>query len=161
MSDEKTLAVGVGDIKIARAPVVITTYLGSCVAVCLYCPLYQVGGLLHLMLPRASAAPAGIALKKEKYADTGIPEMLRQLKNIFKLEKDAFVAKIFGGANVLKSVSRHVGEENLAATQEILGNLKIAVLASRTGGDKGYKIAFDLNTGKVTCRVFGGDPADY
>jgi chemotaxis protein CheD len=161
MSDEKTLAVGVGDIKIAQSPVIISTYLGSCLAVCLYAPSYKAGGLLHLMLPRAYATPEGVTLKKEKYADTGIPEMLRQLKNIFKLEKGAFVAKIFGGANVLKNVNRRIGEENLAAVQEILKNLKIAVIASQTGGDKGYKIAFDLNTGKVICRVFGGNPIEY
>ncbi|OGX37217.1 MAG: hypothetical protein A3D87_09365 [Omnitrophica WOR_2 bacterium RIFCSPHIGHO2_02_FULL_50_17] len=161
MSDEKILSVGVGDIQVAKAPIIITTYLGSCVAVCLYAPLHKVGGVIHFMLPKAGPTHEGLILKKEKYADTGIPELLRQLKNVFKLEKDAFVAKIFGGANVVKSVSRQFGQENVEAAGEIIKRLRMNILASHTGGEKGYKIMFDLNTGKVNCTVFGGPPIEY
>ncbi len=161
MDEQKTLSVGVGDIKIAKAPMVITTYLGSCVAVCLYSPVHKVGGVLHLMLPEAKPTKDGQILKKEKYADTGIEELLRQLKNIFKLEKEDFVAKIFGGANVLKHVNRHIGDENLEAVHRILIDLKIRIVGFHTGGEKGYKIMFDTQTGKVLCRIFGEEPREY
>lgn len=162
MSDvKKTLSVGIGDIKIAKAPAVISTYLGSCVAVCLYSPPHKAGGLIHLMLPRASLTKEGHILKKEKYADTGIPELLHQLKTVFKLEKEDFIAKIFGGANILRNVNRQIGNENVEAARDILRGLNIRIVVCQTGGDKGYKVEFDLNTGKVLSRVFGEEPKEY
>lgn len=161
MSDEKTLSVGVGDIQVAEAPTIITTYLGSCVAVCLYASLHKVGGIIHFMLPRACPTHGGLILKKEKYADTGIPELLRQLKDVFKLEKNDFTAKLFGGANILKNVNRQIGNENIEAAKDILRGLNIKILVSKTGGEKGYGVEFDLNTGKVLCRVFGEEPQEY
>ncbi len=161
MDKGRTLSVGVGDIKIAKAPTVITTYLGSCVAVCLYSARHKVGGMLHLMLPQSRPSKDGAALKKEKYADTGIPELLRQLKVIFNIEKENFVAKIFGGASILTNVRQHIGDENLKAVHDILNDLKIPVIGSHVGGDRGYKIEFDVGAGKVLCRVFGEQPKEY
>ena len=37
----------------------------------------------------------------------------------------------------------------------------INILASRTGGTKGYNIALDTYTGDVTCRIFGESVAVY
>lgn len=159
--NSQNIAVGVGDIKVGKAPQSINTYLGSCVAVCLYAPGHKVGGMIHLMLPVARPNQEGMVLKKEKYADTGIPELFRQLKNTFGLEKEEFVAKIFGGANILKNVRYHIGKENITAVQKILKSNRIRIISSHTGGEKGYKIEFDLRTGRVTCRVFGEDPQEY
>ncbi len=161
MSIENRVLVGVGDIKIDRDPVVLSTFLGSCIAVCLYSPSRKAGGMVHFLLPRAREIREGKIPKKEKYADTGIPELLRRLKNVFNIEKDDFVAKMFGGANVLKMVSRRVGEENIAAARAILRGLKIAVVSASTGGERGYKIDFDLATGKVFCQVFNEEVKEY
>ncbi|MBI5150191.1 MAG: chemotaxis protein CheD [Candidatus Omnitrophica bacterium] len=161
MPIENKVLVGVGDIKIDKAPAVLSTFLGSCVAVCLYSPSRKVGGMVHYLLPKAKEMQEGKIPKKEKYADTGIPELLRRLKNVFNIEKDDFVAKIFGGANVLRMVNRRVGEENVAAARAILRELKIVVVSASTGGEKGYKLDFNLATGKVSCQIFNEEIKEY
>src|SRR3989338_8586343 len=126
----QSLSVGVGDIKIAKGPTVIKTYLGSCVAVCLYSARHKIVGMLHLMLPQFRPSKDGAALKKEKYADTGIPELLHQLKVVFNLEKENFVAKIFGGASILTNIRQHIGDENLQAVHRILTDSRIPIIGS-------------------------------
>lgn len=74
MDSENELIVGIADIKVGQAPQIIKTNLGSCVAVCLYNAEKKVGGMLHLMLASSSGVSNRVALKKEKYADTGITQ---------------------------------------------------------------------------------------
>ena len=68
---------------------------------------------------------------------------------------------MFGGANVLKMARRRVGEENIEAARAILRGLKIAVVGASTGGERGYKIDFDLATGKVFCQIFNEEVKEY
>jgi chemotaxis protein CheD len=161
MDRENELIVGIADIKVGQAPQIIKTNLGSCVAVCLYNAEKKVGGMLHLMLASSSGVSNRVALKKEKYADTGIPELLNQLRKSFQITERACVAKIFGGAKVLKTVARNIGDENINAVRNILQAEGIKIVASHVGGEKGYKVTFDLNTGKVTSQIFGTEPKEF
>ena len=153
------IIVGIADIKIAKAPSVIKTSLGSCVAVCLYSPSGKVGGMQHLMMPKAPENKAYI--KKAKYADTGIAELYKLLNGLCGSPKQDLVAKIFGGAKVLPHVRANIGADNVESVRSILNDMGITIVASQTGGEKGYKIEFDLSTGKVECRIFGGEPKEY
>ncbi len=155
------IIVGIADIKIGKAPSIITTNLGSCIAVCLYDKNKQVGGMLHLMLARASDGTSQEVIKIAKYADTGIPELLKKLREVYGLGKENFVAKIFGGAKILQFVSHNIGADNEIAVREILKTLGIRVVAAKTGGEKGYKVSFDLNTGKVICQIFGEPAGEF
>lgn len=145
------ILVGIGDFKISNAPNILKTNLGSCVGLTLYNPHKKIGGLLHVLLPRA---PKNKGENLSKYADTGFEQFLKELKkkgcDISKLE-----AKVFGGAHVIKAIKTRVGDENLAVIKEMLKKNRIRIKAERTGGDRGYLIWLDLSTGKVTCRVFG------
>jgi chemotaxis protein CheD len=158
---DSLIVVGVADIKIGKAPDVITTSVGSCIAVCLYHPQRRVGGMLHLMLGRMGDAGNRNGVKKAKFADSGIPELLHQLKTAFGLEDRDFVAKIFGGARILKDVSYDIGRNNEEASRAVLKNMGINIIASKTGGEKGYKVKFDLSSGKVKCRIMGEDEKEY
>jgi chemotaxis protein CheD len=77
------IVVGIADIKVGRAPSTLKTNLGSCIAVCLYDQHKKVGGMLHLMLASSNGITDKRELKKEKYADTGIAELLQQMKLSF------------------------------------------------------------------------------
>ncbi|RKY35124.1 MAG: chemotaxis protein CheD [Candidatus Omnitrophota bacterium] len=159
--DRKEIAVGMADIKIGKAPAMISTILGSCIAVCLYSSKDKTGGLLHLMMASSKGASKINNFKKAKYADTGILELLGQLKNFYGLNQRSLVAKIFGGAKVLKNVTAPIGENNQQAVKEILKENGIAIFASKLGGEKGYRIKFDLETGKVKCQIFGHEFEEY
>lgn len=154
------IVVGMADIKVAKAPAAIKTNLGSCIAVCLYSPALKCGGMLHLMLPSAPANRE--VVKKAKYADTGIPELLRQLRAVAGVNAHHdFVAKIFGGACVLVNVKSNIGQDNGAAVKEILADLGIKIIAQEIGGNKGYKVEFDVQTGKVVSQIFGEQAKEF
>jgi len=156
------IAVGIADIKIGKAPQVLRTTLGSCIAVCLYNSDAKVGGMLHFMMAtpfRTDVSPETI--KKGKYAQTGIPEILRQLRNHFKIEPTGFTAKLFGGANLLPTVKTEIGRENEEMARSILKTYGVRITGAKTGGPKGYRIDMDLSTGKVKCQVFGQETEEY
>jgi len=151
---------GIADIKLGRAPQVLKTNLGSCIAVCLYCAELGVGGMLHFMLdiplPKEKEG-----FKKGKYAESGIPDLIAQLKHRYGVEPHQLTAKIFGGARLLPTVTRNIGLDNDAAARRVLREFGIRIIASQTGGEKGYKVDFDLATGKVRCQVFDENVMEY
>jgi chemotaxis protein CheD len=158
---EFEIAVGMADIKIGKDPQVLTTVLGSCVGLCLYSPQQKVGGLLHLMMPSAGEMAVRPDLKKAKYADTGVAELIRTIRAMHNIQPSDLVAKMFGGAKVLQGVQRNIGQENINAVKDILKTCGIPVKASCVGGERGYRIKFSLDTGKVNCQIFGNQPEDF
>ena len=61
------------------------------------------------------------------------------------------VAKIFGGAAVLKSKKEvfFIGERNVKVAKETLAEAGIRIVAESTGGTQGRKIIFNTATGEV------------
>ncbi|MBF0298993.1 MAG: chemotaxis protein CheD [Oligoflexia bacterium] len=154
------LIVGIADIKIGQGEQIIKTSLGSCVAVCIYSKEYHAGAMIHYMLPSLEQESSN-NLKLAKYGNPGILEMLKQFKSKFKIENSELVAKIFGGAKVLKNITTNIGFCNEKIAREILHEQHIKIIASKTGGEKGYKIDFNLSNGIVLCQVFGENAAEY
>jgi chemotaxis protein CheD len=149
------------DIKTGKEPSFLSTILGSCVGVCLYVPQHQVGGLLHLMLASGNEYAGRPDFKKAKFADTGIVELIRQMRVNYGVQPSDMVAKVFGGAKVLSQVERNIGQENIEAVRSILRSAGIPVKAYKVGGEKGYRIKFHLDSGKVMCQVFGQEPEEF
>lgn len=154
------IAVGMADFKIAKDGDVLTTVLGSCVGVCLHSTRHNIAGLLHLMLPSAGDNALKPECKKPKYADTGLPELIRSMKSAGVVQSE-LTAKIFGGAKVLKEVERNLGQENVQAVQMILKEYGIPLKAYKVGGEKGYRIKFFSDSGKVVCQIFGTQAEEF
>lgn len=161
MDTSNDILVGVAELKTGKVPQVIKTNLGSCVAVCLYAPAQQAGGMLHFMMAKAPDDADAKTIKKAKYADTGIDELINQLKGLFGITHGDIQAKIFGGAKVLKEVTHNIGYSNEVAARAILKDRNIPVVSSKTGGERGYKVEFNLGTGKVKCQIFGEEIKEY
>lgn len=149
---QSEITVGVGDLKITYSPNVLKTLLGSCIGIVLHDPVKKVGGLLHVMLPRKN----GRDLKITKYADPGLPYFISQMVINAGALRGSLYAKIFGGAKMFETNGMlNIGESNEVEVRRILKDEGIKILASRTGGTKGYNISFNTHTGDVTCRIFG------
>ena len=155
MDGSHEIAVGMADYKIGKGGDVLSTVLGSCVGLCLYSPRHKAGGLLHLMMASAGPNATDPNCKKAKYADTGVPELIRSLKVSYGVNSLELTAKMFGGAKVLQGVQRNIGEENSIAVKAILKEYGIPVKALKLGGDKGYRIKFTIDPGAVSCQIFG------
>ncbi len=153
-----TITVGVGDLKITRSPNILKTLLGSCIGIILHDPINKVGGLLHIMLPKQSSNDVKIT----KYADPGLPYFISQMVTVAGASRNTMHAKIFGGAKMFETNGLlNIGESNEIEVRRILKKEGIKIIASKTGGTKGYNILFDTETGNVICRIFGAPEIIY
>lgn len=130
----------------SKTPYIINTVLGSCVAVCLFDPVNNYGGMNHYMMPLWN----GKGLATPKYGNIAIEKLIEKLISYGSLKKH-LKAKVFGGGEVME-FSRdhfHIGERNIQIAQEILKENKIPVISSSVGGKLGRKIYYKTNTGEV------------
>ena len=150
------IVVGMADLKVAKAPDILTTLgLGSCVGVTLFDKTKKIGGMAHCMLPTYKGFEGqNIA----KFADSAIIELVNQLARL-GVARNALVAKIAGGAHMFgRSQSNDmlkIGERNAAASTAILKQLGIPIIANDTGGTHGRTIELSMDTGALKIRTVG------
>jgi chemotaxis protein CheD len=127
---------------------VVSTILGSCVAVCLWDKRQKLGGMNHFILPRSGSAPPSL-----RYGDVAVASLLRELERLGTRPED-IRAKLFGGAAVLPfgSQAETVGTQNVSVALEALRCHGIPVLARRTGGQRGLYLRFHTAFGRVMVR---------
>lgn len=128
---------------------VIHTILGSCIAVCIYDPIIQHGGMCHYMLPLWN----GEGLASPKYGNIAIEKLIKKITDMGSNKKN-LIAKVFGGGEVIetKTANFHIGKRNTQLALEKLKGHGIPIKASSVGGKLGRKIIFDTHTGTVKHR---------
>ncbi|MDP0499644.1 MAG: chemotaxis protein CheD [Verrucomicrobiota bacterium JB022] len=150
------IVVGVGDMAVSnRAYITISTYaLGSCVGVIAYDPAVQTGGILHLMLPESKLSPERARQHPAVFADTGIPQFLKNLVSL-GARPGRMVVFIGGGALTLNQDNDlfKIGERNVAATRQILAHEGIQPKYSSVGGNANRSVHLEIGTGKMTLRM--------
>jgi chemotaxis protein CheD len=147
--DIPTMQVSVmqGEIHCSAVPQIMTTVLGSCVAVCLWDRVRAIGGMNHFVLP---SDPRGE--NNPRYGDVAIDQLEAGLVRLGCRITD-LQAKIFGGAAVLPAGGAHsVGSNNVRLALERLQRDRIKIIAQRTGGVLGQQIRFHTRTGDVFTR---------
>lgn len=82
----------------------IRTLLGSCVAVVIWHPLLQIGGMCHVLLPQRSGR-RGSATLDGRYADEAL-QLLLQAAAAAGTEAGEYQAKLFGGGNMFPDYLR-------------------------------------------------------
>ncbi|MBX3660371.1 MAG: chemoreceptor glutamine deamidase CheD [Ramlibacter sp.] len=130
----------------------ISTVLGSCVSTCLWDPVRCIGGMNHFMLPgdnRATPSPWGVSARFGVYAmEVLINEMIH-----LGADRKRLVAKVFGGAHVLKGFETlDVGARNSEFVLNFLKEEGIQVLAQDLLGTSPRKLHFFPATGKVQMK---------
>lgn len=143
--------VGIAELRIARAPAVLKAHgLGSCLAIALYDPDEQVGGLVHSLLPQRRATDPLTAAAK--YVDTAIRLMIAELQ-CAGAAAERLQARIAGGANMFESeyltVMNSIGVRNARIARETLRDFGIALVGEEVGGNCGRTVEFDLASGRL------------
>jgi len=156
-----THSIGIGECKASNDPadILVTHALGSCIGLMLYDPLARVGGLLHYMLPASSLDPAKGRRKPCLFADTGIPELLR---NVYTLgaAKSRLIVMAAGGAQMFDSNGAfNIGLENQLALRKILASAGVSLHKEEFGGVSSRTVRMDIATGKVMLRTAKPAPA--
>jgi chemotaxis protein CheD len=138
-----------GQLFAASAPTVISTVLGSCVAVCLHDPVGKVGGMNHYLLP--------LHVDREhspRFGTVAIPALIDAMVKA-GASRARIVAKVFGGASVIAAVGargRRLGEENAILAMRLLEEARIPVLDHDVGGSRGRKLVFFADDGTAWVR---------
>ena len=151
------IKVGMADLKACKCPDALTTLgLGSCVGVALYDPVTKIGGLLHCMQPDSTQFRNNSNIAK--FADTGIDELIRQMKALGAVDT-RIVAKIAGGAQMFANRSNsealRVGERNVIAVKAKLKSLNISILSQDCGENFGRTVEFYSETGDYVIKAVG------
>ncbi|MCX6640565.1 MAG: chemotaxis protein CheD [bacterium] len=144
--------VGVGELAASRSPgdVVKILALGSCVGVIMLAPQQKIVGLLHVALPDSSInAKRGIE-KPGTFADTGIPQLLNELKKMGHL-RGKLTVKLAGGASIMDPNNTfNIGKRNILAIKKILWKFGLGAIAEDLGGNYCRTLSVDVDSGLVT-----------
>lgn len=132
----------------AAAPALVTTILGSCIAICLWDRRHHVGGMNHYVLP------GGRGSDSLRYGDVAMARLVERMTGLGCRVED-LRAKIFGGATVLSfgAAEGTVGHRNLQMALNGLRHYGVPVVARRTGGMTGLFIRFHTASGEVMVRA--------
>jgi chemotaxis protein CheD len=151
-----------GEYRVASEPVLMSTLLGSCVAVCLYDPVKRIMGMNHFLLAN-ERYPRGAGLLASEAGRYGLQAMELLINALLRLgaRRASLQAKAFGGGNVL-AVHRGeadgffaVGEVNTRFVREFLRQDGIPLVAEDLGGTQGRQIHFDGSDYAVYLRRIG------
>jgi chemotaxis protein CheD len=121
------------------ADTVVTHALGSCIAVCVFDPLAQVAGLLHILLPESRINPVRAKEQPAAFADTGIP-MLFNAAYRLGAQKKRCVVHLIGGAEVTTSLASSatfdIGRRNILAARNSLWRNGVLIKGESVGGSQ-------------------------
>jgi len=136
-----------GEVYVTKHHELITTLLGSCIAVCMQDKRNGIGGMNHFKLP----APPGSTSVKDISTDTnyGIYAMELLINGIITNggERKYLQCKIFGGGNVVQAITNNIGEKNITFVQDFMKQERIQVLHQSTGGTAGQQVFYHPITG--------------
>ena len=149
-----------GNLFVNDNPYVVTTILGSCVAVALIDPVTKVGGINHYMMPFWG----GDGLPTPKYGNIAIGKLLEKVLS-YGAVRSRLKAKIFGGASLYwvdgkKNSSIDIGGKNILFAERSLAEEGIPIISSDTGGNRGRRILFFTDTGVVRVRMLANSAID-
>jgi chemotaxis protein CheD len=140
-----------GEYRISSDPaVVLSTVLGSCVAVCLYDPEAKVGGMNHYLLA-VGGTPGSREVKYGAMAmELLVNGLLKAGANRRRLQ-----AKLFGGARVTTSFA-NIGEANARFGREFLEREGFEIRGESLGGTNARRVQFHPASGAAWLMVVPG-----
>jgi chemotaxis protein CheD len=139
-----------GQVFVTRDPIVISTILGSCAAVCLWDRHKRVGGMNHYLLPEGQAEGPN----RLRYGNVANPELLREVLAL-GCEIRNLQAKIFGGSSAFAvNTAQSVGTRNVDLAENFLRAAGIPVVEKETSGKHGRRLVFQIADGTTTIKSF-------
>jgi len=160
----------------------IRTLLGSCVAITIWHPRLQLGGMCHFMLPsRGNPRPAAEPMDG-RYGDEAVAALMQELRRQHTQPND-YVCKLFGGGNMFRQqlgktfmgddkaigtvahgerFHRYTREacvdvpcKNVRAAKHLIEQAGFRITASHLGGQGHRNLYFEVWSGAVYLKFSG------
>ncbi|MDH4275368.1 MAG: chemoreceptor glutamine deamidase CheD [Gammaproteobacteria bacterium] len=139
-----------GEFYVTKHHELISTLLGSCVAVCMRDAVNGVGGMNHFKLPTPK-----VGTTAGDDANYGLYAMEVLINGILKAggKRQHLECRVFGGGNVLKSVDFNIGQKNIEFVKQFLHKEKIAIKGMDVGHESAQQIYYHPNSGNAFSLV--------
>jgi chemotaxis protein CheD len=153
----RRLVVGIGEFAVSNQPgdLIITHALGSCVAICLFDPIADVAGLIHILLPESRINPTRAAEQPAAFADSGIP-LLFQAAYKLGAEKKRCVVHLIGGAEITAvkdgNGAFNIGRRNILAAKNALWRNGVLIKGESVGGTIVRTVDLAVGDGRIQVR---------
>ncbi|QEP42939.1 chemotaxis protein CheD [Ectothiorhodospiraceae bacterium BW-2] len=150
----KKIVIDPGEYYVCREPSIISTLLGSCVAVCLFDQVERVIGMNHFLLAFNRTCTNPHDLLQDEMGRYGIQAMELLINRMMRMgaRKQNLQAKAFGGGQVIQANHFNIGEANIDFAVEFLRFERIPLIASSLGGNYGRMIYFHWSDFSVYMR---------
>jgi chemotaxis protein CheD len=141
---------GPGDTFVCAEPMILTTVIGSGVAICFFHGARRVAGLCHYNLPLGPQKTT----YSGRFGDSAFRTVMQQLEAL-GCTAEGMTAKVFGGANISirPSSGMTLGDENVALALNLLKKAGIPIVEQSVGGNKGRQITYRTDDGGVSVRM--------
>jgi chemotaxis protein CheD len=144
-----------GDLFFGHRQQTISTLLGSCVAVSIWHPKLQIGGMCHFVLPISREVKVHTHQKKHPegyYGDLAFKWFEAQAK-MHKTELKEYQAKVFGGSSSVDipdiQYLANIGLKNVQTAFALVADYRLQLKASDTGMKGSRRVSFEISTGDV------------
>jgi len=152
---KKIIAVVQGDQAVSSDPsVVLSTVLGSCVAVCLFDAQARVGGMNHFLLAGSGHTRSG----DMRYGVNAMELLINCLLQA-GADRHRLDAKIFGGASMTDHAG-DIGKSNAAFAIDFLHQENIPCISQSLGGEMARRVQFTPSTGAARQLQIAGAAPD-
>lgn len=141
---------------VSEPHVVLSTVLGSCIAVCLQDPVARIGGMNHFLLSEPASGEIGPG-EMQRY---GIHAMEVLINGMMArgAARERLRAHIYGGANVVSGLGE-IGSQNAAFARRFCRTEGISIAHEDVGGAFARRVEFLPHEGKSRCSRVSQVPA--
>ncbi len=142
-----------GEFHATSDPVIISTVLGSCVAVVLYDEVNKIGGMNHFLLPGSVDRAHLYSTSEGRYGIFAMELLINQMIKI-GANRSNLQAKVFGGGHMFvykenEGSSHKISENNAEFAFNYLQTENIPLVAHDVGGTHARKVLFLPDTFQV------------
>lgn len=160
MESVKEIIIPMAGLAIGENNQTLKTFVGSCIAICIYDETHKIAGMAHVMLPKNITHKTTRGTKLEgKFADEGIDMLLEKLKVIQPILK--LKAKMAGGAKIFNhendTNTLNIGGKNIDGIRAILKEKNIPLISELVGAKKGRWVTFSCNDQSVLVKNRDGE----
>jgi chemotaxis protein CheD len=134
-----------GQVFTASQPLLVSTILGSCIAVCIWDEKARIAGINHYLLPTDPVR----GQSDLRYGNLATERLINEMVS-GGASTQRMAAKIVGGASILGSNAAargSIGDQNAAVAHQILQKHGIPITAEQIGGQRGRKLVFHTGNG--------------